>query len=117
MRCGELEKREKQREDKVAELEKALEELKAKYLVLDTEKASVKAEIEQTQGDTLRMLGETFNQVIRQAHLPYKGPHTDGTFDVFKGQLVPIEELVAFQNSTPRTASKMLKTKTIRFSL
>jgi len=41
-----------------------LEELKEKYLVLEIEKASVKVELEQTQVDTLHMLGETFEKAI-----------------------------------------------------
>jgi len=110
MKCVKLERREKQKEDKVAKLKKVSEELKAKYLVLETEKASVKFKLEQTQVDTLQMLGETFEQAIRQAHLLYKGSPSEGTFninkDIFEGRLVPFDELVVLQNLAPKTTAE-----------
>jgi len=68
----------------VAKVKKALEDSKAKISVLETEKASVKAELHEIQDDTSMMLGEGFDQVVRQAHLFYNGPPPVSTFDATK---------------------------------
>jgi len=107
MRCAELERKEREKAAEVAELKKALEECKERISLLETEKASVEAELDKIQDDVLVMLGESFDQVGRQAYLFYDGPPPIGAFDaienVYKGRLVPFDELEALKNAVPRT--------------
>jgi len=110
MRCAELERRERETTIEVAELRKALEESKVKISVLETEKASIEAEIDKIQDDTLVMLGGTFDQVVRQTRPLYNGPQPVGTFDVnidvHEGRLVPFDELQALKNAAPGPSAK-----------
>jgi len=104
MRYAELEEQEKK---KVADLEKAMEELKARCSTLGIEKVWVEIELNQLQDNTLLMLGEGFNQVVGQAHVLYKGAPPESAFDinkdVFEARLVFFHELVALRNPTLRT--------------
>lgn len=66
-----------------------LEESKAGISVLETEKASMEAELDKIQVYTLVILDKSFDQVVRQVHLFYNEPPPVGTFnankDVFEG--------------------------------
>jgi len=67
--------------------------------VLEIEKASVKV-----------MVGESFDQTIKQAYLLYNGPPPMGVFDatkdVYEGRLMPFDELEALKNTTPRAPAE-----------
>jgi len=72
--------------------------LEAESLELRVEKAAIEANLDKTIDDTL-MLGQSFDQAIRQAHLLYNGPPPSGDFDpnldVFEDRMVPCEEMRA----------------------
>jgi len=78
---AELKRKEREKLVEVVELKKALEESKARISVLETEKTSVEVELDKIQDDTLVMLSESFDQVVRQAYLFYNGLSLVGTFD------------------------------------
>ena len=87
----------------VAKLKKDLEESKNEISMLQAEKDAVEVELDKTIDDMLVMLGQSFNQVVRQAHLLYNGPPLTGDYDnnmdVCKGRMVPVGELQALRNA------------------
>lgn len=56
--------------------------LEAESSELRDKKAAVEANLDKTIDDTLVMLGQSFDQAVRQAHLLYNGPPPFGDFDI-----------------------------------
>jgi len=113
-RCAELEEKERRKVTELKEVMKAMKELKVRCSALETEKVSVEAELDQLQDNTL-LCGESFNHVIRQTHLLYKGPPAKGNFDVnkdvFEGRPVAFNKLVALWNLTPMAIVQDIEVK------
>ena len=83
-----MEQRERERVAEVAKLKEALERadnkilvLKAESLELWAEKEAVEANLDKTFKDILVMLGQSFDHVVRQAHILYNGAPLFGNFD------------------------------------
>ena len=93
---------------KVVELEKAMEALRLENSALEAKKVSMEDELLTQQGNIFLILGETFNQAVRQAYLLYEGPPAEGAFDLNKdiheGQMVAFAELAELRESTSRVA-------------
>ena len=105
---GEREK-EKEKEKEVVELKKALKAWRPSTR-LEVDKASVEAELEKIQNETLVMLDESFNKVVRQAYLLYNEPPLVDDFEanknIYEGRLVPFDELETLKNTKPRTSTE-----------
>lgn len=69
MRCVEAVAQEEKEKKIVVELQKAMVDIRLKNSALEAKKVSVEDKLNTQQGNILLMLGETFNQVVRQAHL------------------------------------------------
>ena len=106
--CAELVAQEEAERKRVVELEKVKEALNLENSTLETKKVSLEDEFFTQERNIIIMLGETFNQVIWKANLLYKGPPTEGDFDVnkdvYEGRLVTFSELAKLRASTSRVA-------------
>ena len=95
---------------KVAKLEKAMEALRLENSALEAKKVSMEDEFLTQQGNIVLLLGETFNQAIRQSHPLYGVPPVDSSFDVNKdvheGQMVTFAELSDLPTSTSRATNE-----------
>ena len=109
-RVAKLEQRERERVDEVAKLKQDLERTDNKISVLEAEsselrveKEAVEADLDKTIEDNLVMLGQSFDQAVRQAHLLYNRALPFGNFDpnmdVFEGRMVSCEEMQALQSA------------------
>jgi len=93
---------------RMVELENAMEELRLENSALQANKTSLKDELSTQKKNILIMLGETFNKPVRQAHILYRGPPTEGDFDVnkdvYEGCLVTFSKVDELRASTLRAA-------------
>jgi len=107
--------RERERVVEVTKMRKTLEEaenrismLEAESSELRDEKVAVEVDLDKTIDDTLMMLGQSFDQVVRQTHLLYNEPQPFGDFDVdmdiFEGRMVPCSEMQALKSTSARHA-------------
>jgi len=121
-RAAELERRERERAVEVAKLQKALEVVENKNSLLEAEsselqaeKMAMEADLDKTIDDTLVLLGQSFNQAIRQAHILYNGSPPSGNFhadmDVFEGWMVPCSELLTLRSAAQEALTKGVEDK------
>jgi len=97
-------------DNRVSLLEAESFELWVENLNLPATKEEIKVDLDKTIDDTLVMLGESFDQVVRQAHLLYNGAPLSDNFDinmdVFEGRMLPCGEVEVLKATAQQIATE-----------